>query len=120
MIVQLFRQYSAKKQVKALASELGLLTKKDKFTFGKYKGLTVKAVLKKDPGYICWVHDNTTHKFISSLIKDARTAYASVKLERAASQPRYYSGSTYRDPVDYDHDDYYLMGGDPVDCGPFW
>ena len=98
-----------------LAAGFGLLTKKDTFTFGKYKGLAVKVVLKKDPGYICWVHDNTTHKFVGELIKDARTAAA---LKQVAS--RSYSGRSYRDLVDYDYDDYYMMGGDPVDCGPFW
>ena len=28
------------------------------FTFGKYRGLFPSQVLKKDPGYIVWVHDN--------------------------------------------------------------
>ena len=113
-----FNTNRTKKQIKMLAAGFGLLTKKDTFTFGKYKGLTVKVVLKKDPGYICWVHDNTTHKFVSELIKDARTAAAYVQLKQAAS--RSYSGRSYRDLVDYDYDDYYMMGGDPVDCGPFW
>lgn len=84
MIMLWFKKRSSKKQVAALAVELGLITKKDKLTFGKYRGLSVKTVLSKDPEYICWVHDNTSHKFVSDLIKSAREQAQVIALEKAA------------------------------------
>lgn len=60
------------RKINTISQGLGLLTKKDKFTFGKYGNKTVKTVLDKDPSYICWVHDNTSHKFSSSVISEAR------------------------------------------------
>lgn len=84
MIVNWFKKRSAKKQLSALGIELGLITKKDKLTFGKYNGLLVKTVLAKDPEYICWVHDNTKHKFVSDIIKTARKKAQIIALERAA------------------------------------
>lgn len=84
MIVNWFKKRGAKKQLSALGIELGLITKKDKLTFGKYNGLLVKTVLAKDPEYICWVHDNTKHKFVSDIIKTAREKAQIIALERAA------------------------------------
>lgn len=84
MITSWFKKRSAKKQLSILAIELGLITKKDKLTFGKYNGLLVKTVLAKDPEYICWVHDNTKHKFVSDIIKTAREKAQTIALERAA------------------------------------
>ena len=34
------------------------LSKKDKLSFGKYKGKTVEWILKNDPQYIRWIFDN--------------------------------------------------------------
>lgn len=84
MIAKWFKKRNAKKQLTALAVELGLLTKKDKLIFGKYAGASVKSVLAKDPEYICWVHDNTSHKFVSDLIKSAREQAQVIALEKAA------------------------------------
>jgi len=59
--------YDAKHQVRYLAkikSALGMTgsakqTKLEpEFTFGKYKGITVKEVIKTDPDYIRWVKEN--------------------------------------------------------------
>ncbi|MFT4064372.1 hypothetical protein [Paraburkholderia sp.] len=30
----------------------------DKLNFGKYKGRTIREVMKSDPGYLCWLRDN--------------------------------------------------------------
>lgn len=84
MITNWFKKRSTKKQLSTLAIELGLITKKDKLTFGKYNGLLVKTVLAKDPEYICWVHDNTKHKFVSDIIKTAREKAQMIELERVA------------------------------------
>lgn len=84
MIAKWFKKRNTKKQLTALAVELGLLTKKDKFTFGKYAGTTVKTVLANDPEYICWVHDNTKHKFVSELISTAREKAQVIAMEKAS------------------------------------
>lgn len=110
-----FKKLFSNHKLTTVAAGLGLLTKKSVLSFGKYKGLTVKNILKKDPGYICWVHDNTSHKFVRSLILDARKKSAEERLNRS-----YDSRGGFHGVVDYDYDDYYISGGDPVDCGGFW
>lgn len=40
-------------QEKALASELSTV-----FTFGKYRGRTYDAVLRENPAYLIWAHEN--------------------------------------------------------------
>lgn len=103
MLINYLKTRKTKKQLTNVAHAFGLLANKDKFTFGKYCGLTVKAVLKKDPGYICWVHDNTSHKFTRDLITDARLAAAKVNLERAQHKPTY-------NTQEYDFDDLFALG----------
>lgn len=35
------------------------------FTFGKYKGQTVRSVIDTDPDYVLWCHKNVNHFSIS-------------------------------------------------------
>jgi hypothetical protein len=74
---------SRTKKVKAIAQGLGVLTKKSVFDFGKYKGLTVKEVLKTNPSYIVWLVDNTNQVFAEEVILKARKG----KLVQDANRP---------------------------------
>ena len=38
--------------------EIAKCSKERKFTFGKYKGQTVKSIMEKDPYYVLWVYEN--------------------------------------------------------------
>lgn len=80
------------KKVKAIAKGLGVLTKKSTFDFGKYKGLTVKEVLKTNPSYIVWLVDNTNQVFSEDVILKARKG----KLVQDASRPRAEWGNHWR------------------------
>lgn len=35
-----------------------MMTKHAEFTFGKHRGETLGQVLRNDPGYILWLHEN--------------------------------------------------------------
>lgn len=34
---------------------MAMMTPGSKFTFGKFKGKTIKEVAEQDPGYLCWM-----------------------------------------------------------------
>jgi hypothetical protein len=61
------------KKLTSIASAFGFLTLSSKFSFGKYSGKKVSSVLRTDPKYICWVHENTSHKFVGSVISEAKS-----------------------------------------------
>lgn len=113
------------KKLKQLASSLGVLAKKDVLGFGKYATLRVKDVMKKDPQYLCWIHDNTSHKLQPLVIAEARKKAAKQRLDRQESprwfprQRSYYPSRPSHNYLDND-ECYELYGNDPVDCGPFW
>jgi hypothetical protein len=46
----------------------------DKLNFGKYKGRTIREVLKSDPGYLCWLRD--------SILKDKRQIFLADDINR--------------------------------------
>lgn len=102
---------STKKKLTNLASALGVLTKKSVLTFGKYSTRTVKQVLKDDPEYLCWIHDNTSHKLHSSVITEAREKASIVRLKKAPGRRSY---DAYGDDLCYNEWEEF------VDCGPFW
>lgn len=139
------KSFFDEKKLKKVASELGVLAKKDVLTFGKYATLRVKDVMKKDPLYLCWIHDNTSHKLQTAVILEAREKGAKQRLKQQADRDdRYvaerrersedrtssiggwkgliYSQEKRRSKYyDMDPDECYdLYGPDPVDCGPFW
>lgn len=41
------------------------------FDFGKYKGLTLASVLRSDPGYILWMHENNVAEIPEDIIIEA-------------------------------------------------
>jgi hypothetical protein len=82
----------AKRKIKQIGHELGVLGKKDELWFGKYRGLTVGEVLTKNPSYICWLIDNTQLSFTKSIHTKARKG----KLEADASRAHYSQGSSGR------------------------
>lgn len=43
-------------------------TENDVFTFGKYKGKSIKEVLKTNPQYVVWVIENVKNTFIHESI----------------------------------------------------
>ena len=104
------------KKLTKLAREFGILTKKSLIGFGRYGKYTVKQVLKIDPGYLCWLHDNTKHKLISHVISEARKKAAKTTPSRSGGRS-YYPQYSHDDDFDVDHVGW---GGDFVDCGPFW
>ena len=139
------KSFLEKKKLKNIASELGVLAKKDVLTFGKYATLRVKDVMKKDPLYLCWIHDNTSHKLQSAVILEAREKGAKQRLKQQADRddryaaehqereearsynPGGWKGLIYSQQkrkntyYNMDPDECYdLYGPDPVDCGPFW
>jgi len=68
-------------KMNTIAATFGILTPSSKFTFGKYKGHTVRSILKKSPDYILWVQANTNHKFAPDVIRSANEALAEKKYE---------------------------------------
>jgi len=46
----------------------------DKFNFGKYKGDTIEDIIKIDPGYILWAHDEKVAKFTEEILQYAEEA----------------------------------------------
>ena len=60
------------RKIKDIGKALGVLTKKSVFDFGKYKGLTIKEVLKTNPAYILWVAENTARVFSPDVMLKAR------------------------------------------------
>lgn len=47
----------------------------DKITFGKYKGCTIAEILKKNYGYILWLHEEEICKFLLNAFEILETAY---------------------------------------------
>jgi len=45
--------------------------KTDVFTFGKFKGKTVRHVLENDPSYIIWLHEEKIVEFPQSILDNA-------------------------------------------------
>ena len=45
---------------------------KDKLTFGKHKGKTIKEILDIDPQYLVWLHQETEHKLQSKIYNKAQ------------------------------------------------
>ena len=80
------KSFFDEKKLKKVASELGVLAKKDVLTFGKYATLRVKDVMKKDPLYLCWIHDNTSHKLQTAVILEAREKGAKQRLKQQADR----------------------------------
>ena len=107
-----FKSWTTTKNLKKLASALGVLTKKDVLTFGKYNTLTVKQVMKRDPGYLCWIHDNTSHKLHTTVIAEARKKAAINNLSNTSNKKSYGRLDAYGDS--------YCEWEEMVDCGPFW
>lgn len=96
-ITQPIRQHKIKK----VGQALGVLSKKSVFDFGKYKGITVKAVIEQNPSYILWLLDNTSVTFTEKVIKSAREAKLKQDSQRVH---RVFSRGGYRDLDDYDYD----------------
>lgn len=103
---------SRKKQLKAVGNALGILGKKDKFTFGKYTGLTVKEVLDVNASYILWLVDNTSTMFSDEVLLKARKKKLKQDAEWQKNHPpRTNWGNHWRGaqahwshPEDYDYD----------------
>lgn len=103
------------KKLNKLASAFGVLTKKDKLPFGKYKGMSIKTVLKNDPGYLCWLVDNTSINIVRSIVAEARSLH--IPMTRIPSS----YASSFSSASDMDWDTCYdTFGPDPVDVDPFW
>jgi uncharacterized protein (DUF3820 family) len=49
------------------------------FTFGKYKGKTVRDVMDENPGYLIWAHESGAAYFTQSIIWEARNSEPPVK-----------------------------------------
>lgn len=60
-----------------------LLDIKDKFPFGKYKGETVKEVIKSDPQYIYWIAENLAGVAFTTKAQDALPSKKSLIYEKA-------------------------------------
>jgi len=101
-----------RKQVKRIGQALGVITKKDTLWFGKYKGLTIKEVLKTNPSYIVWLVDNTQLVFDEELVVKARKKKLKADAEWQKNHPpRTNWGNHWRGtkahwsmPDDYDYD----------------
>lgn len=66
--------------------EKTILTYKYVFTFGKYKGKTVREILDINPSYLQWVHENIPHLELSDYLLD--------KVDEAV-QEEYYNKHDY-------------------------
>ena len=44
--------------------------------FGKYRGESVESILRTDPGYLVWVHENTDLEFHADIHDEATEASA--------------------------------------------
>lgn len=51
---------------------------KDKLTFGKHKGKTIKEVLDNDPQYLVWLHEKTKHKLQRVIYNEAELSYRDI------------------------------------------
>jgi len=49
------------------------------FTFGKYKGKTVREVMEDNPGYLIWAHEAGAAYFIQPILWEARNRGSKVK-----------------------------------------
>lgn len=48
-----------------------ITNKFEKFNFGKYRNKTIQWVIKNDPGYIIWVHNNIeTVEYSKNILKE--------------------------------------------------
>lgn len=54
-----------------MSKQQTITAKHQEFTFGKYKGKTVREVLRTDPGYILWLHENDVVEFPEDLVIEA-------------------------------------------------
>jgi hypothetical protein len=63
------------------------LSFKDTIPFGKYFGVKVKDIIDKDPGYLAWVHLNTSYKLTNNVISKLPT--------KPQKSPRKYYGDYY-------------------------
>lgn len=44
---------------------------KNQLNFGKFRGMYVESIVKMEPEYIVWVHENTHHRFNKHVLNRA-------------------------------------------------
>jgi len=94
-----------------------------KFTFGKYKGKLVSEVLKENPSYIKWVHENVDWitvpdrilKEIPTQVEKDTNAYQSFQRERSNNIRSNYEGQEFLNAIRNNE-----MTADPMGYNDGW
>lgn len=69
--------------MKARSSVQVIKARSDQLRFGKYKGDTIERVLKHDPSYLLWCHDEHIAQIDKSILDLAEEMYDVQRLDEA-------------------------------------